>query len=205
MYLVGLTGGIASGKSHVASLLEQLGAGVIDADDVARQVVEPGSTGLVQVVGAFGYEVLLQSGELDRKKLGEIVFADPEKRVELEGILHPLIKVRTTELISRQREPIVVYAVPLLVEAKVDYPFDAVITVESGAENQIARLMSSRGMSEAEATQRIQAQTSAVEREAIADYAIDSSGTKDQTREQVEKVWEQLVQAERSKGSIAAN
>ena len=199
MYLVGLTGGIASGKSHVANLLNELGAGVIDADDVARQVVEPGSTGLVQVVGAFGYEVLLPSGELDRKKLGEIVFSDPEKRVELEGILHPLIKIRTTELISRQKEAIVVYAVPLLVEAKVDYPFDAVITVESGAENQISRLMSSRGMSEAEATQRIQAQTSAAEREAIADYVIDSSGTKDQTREQVENVWELLVEAERSK------
>ncbi len=200
MYLVGLTGGIASGKSYVANLLIELGAGVIDADDVARQVVEPGSSGLVQVVGAFGYEVLLPSGELDRKKLGEMVFSDPEKRVELEGILHPLIKIRTTELISRQKEAIVVYAVPLLVEAKVDYPFDAVITVESGAENQISRLISSRGMSEAEATQRIQAQTSAAEREAIADYVIDSSGTKVQTREQVEKVWNQLVEAERSKG-----
>lgn len=205
MYLVGLTGGIASGKSHVASLFAQLGASVIDADDVARQVVEPGSTGLVQVVGAFGYEVLLPSGELDRKKLGEIVFSDPEKRVELEGILHPLIKIRTTELIARQKQAIVVYAVPLLVEAKVDYPFDAVITVESGAENQISRLISSRGMSEAEAKQRIQAQTSSAEREAISDYVIDSSGTKDQTREQVEKVWEQLVQAERSKALNAAN
>ncbi len=205
MYLVGLTGGIASGKSHVASLFAQLGASVIDADDVARQVVEPGSTGLVQVVGAFGYEVLLPSGELDRKKLGEIVFSDPERRVELEGILHPLIKIRTTELIARQKQPIVVYAVPLLVEAKVDYPFDAVITVESGAENQISRLISSRGMSEAEAKQRIQAQTSSAEREAISDYVVDSSGTKDQTREQVEKVWEQLVQAERSKALNAAN
>jgi dephospho-CoA kinase len=205
MYLVGLTGGIASGKSHVASLFAQLGAAVIDADDVARQVVEPGSTGLVQVVGAFGYEVLLPSGELDRKKLGEIVFSDPERRVELEGILHPLIKIRTTELIARQKQAIVVYAVPLLVEAKVDYPFDAVITVESGAENQISRLISSRGMSEAEAKQRIQAQTSSAEREAISDYVIDSSGTKDQTREQVEKVWEQLVQAERSKALNAAN
>jgi dephospho-CoA kinase len=200
MYLVGLTGGIASGKSHVANLLEQLGASVIDADDVARQVVEPGSSGLVQVVGAFGYEVLLPSGELDRKKLGEMVFSDPEKRVELEGILHPLIKIRTTELIGHQKKAIVVYAVPLLVEAKVDYPFDAVITVESGADNQISRLISSRGLSETEAIQRIQAQTSAAEREAIADYVIDSSGTKDQTKEQVKRVWEQLVEAERSKG-----
>jgi dephospho-CoA kinase len=200
MYLVGLTGGIASGKSYVASLLSELGASTVDADQVARDVVVPGSPGLVQVVGAFGYEILLPSGELDRAKLGNIVFADPNKRLELEGILHPLIKRRTTQLIGEQVSDIVVYAVPLLVEANVDYPFDAIITVEAGIENQISRLMQSRSMTESDARARIQAQTSAVDREARADFVIDSSGSKEQTKQQVELVWQKLVESARAKG-----
>jgi dephospho-CoA kinase len=199
MYLVGLTGGIASGKSHVAKLFSELGASVIDADDVAREVVVPGSSGLVQIVGAFGYEVLLPSGELDRKALGEIVFSQPEKRIELEGILHPLIKRRTKQLIAEKKTEVVVYAVPLLVEAKVDYPFDAVVTVEAGVDNQVSRLMSSRSMSESEARQRISAQTGSAEREARANFVIDSSGTKQQTKEQVDRLWEQLLKAAKAK------
>ena len=199
MYLVGLTGGIASGKSYVASLLGELGASTVDADQVAREVVVPGSTGLVQVVGAFGFEILSPSGELDRAKLGEIVFADPEKRIELENILHPLIKARTTQLISEQPSEIVVYAVPLLVEANVDYPFDTIITVEAGVENQVSRLMTSRQMSESEAKARIEAQTTSVERVARANYVIDSSGSKDKTRLQVVEVWRQLLEAAKAK------
>ena len=199
MYLVGLTGGIASGKSHVANLLGGLGASVIDADQVAREVVIPGSPGLAQVVALFGTEILMPTGELDRQKLGEIVFSDPTKRLKLEQILHPLIKQRTTQLIAEQQTDIVVYAVPLLVEAKVDYPFDAVVTVEAGVENQISRLISSRSMSEAEATRRIQAQTSSAEREAIADFIIDSSGSKEQTRVQVNELWKKLVDLARTK------
>jgi dephospho-CoA kinase len=200
MYLVGLTGGIASGKSYVATLLEELGATTIDADQVAREVVVPGSTGLVQVVSAFGFEILLPSGELDRVKLGEIVFADSEKRVELENILHPLIKARTTQLISEQRSEIVVYAVPLLVEANVDYPFDSIITVEAGVENQVSRLMNSRQMSESDARVRIGAQTSSAERVTRANFVIDSSGTKEQTKLQVVEVWKQLLEAAKAKG-----
>jgi dephospho-CoA kinase len=200
MYLVGLTGGIASGKSYVASLLGELGASTVDADQVAREVVVPGSTGLVQVVGAFGFEILLPSGELDRIKLGNIVFADAEKRIELEKILHPLIKERTTKLFSDQVSDIVVYAVPLLVEANVDYPFDAIITVEAGVENQVARLMNSRQMAEADARARIGAQTSSAERRARANYVIDSSGTKEQTRLQVAEVWTKLLEAAKAKG-----
>jgi dephospho-CoA kinase len=200
MYLVGLTGGIASGKSYVASLLGELGASTVDADQVAREVVVPGSTGLVQVVGAFGFEILLPSGELDRIKLGNIVFADAEKRIELEKILHPLIKERTTKLFSEQVSDIVVYAVPLLVEATVDYPFDAIITVEAGVENQVARLMNSRQMAEADARARIGAQTSSAERRARANYVIDSSGTKEQTRLQVAEVWTKLLEAAKAKG-----
>lgn len=200
MYLVGLTGGIASGKSYVASVLAQFGASTVDADQVARDVVVPGSPGLVQVVGAFGYEILLPSGDLDRAKLGNIVFTDPKKRLELESILHPLIRARTTQLICEQVSDIVVYAVPLLVEASVDYPFDAIITVEAGVENQVSRLMASRSMPESEARKRIDAQTSRAEREARADFVIDSSGTKEQTKQQVELVWIQLLESARAKG-----
>jgi dephospho-CoA kinase len=200
MYLVGLTGGIASGKSYVASLLTEFGASTIDADQVAREVVVPGSPGLVHVVGAFGYEILLSSGELDRAKLGAIVFADPKKRLELEEILHPLIKARTTQLIGEQASEIVVYAVPLLVEANVDYPFDAIITVEAGVENQVSRLMQSRSMAESDARARIEAQTSASDRESRANFVIDSSGTKEQTKRQVELVWQKLIESARAKG-----
>ena len=200
MYLVGLTGGIASGKSYVASLLGQLGARTVDADQVAREVVVPGSVGLVQVIGAFGSEILLPNGELDRPKLANIVFSDAEKRIELERILHPLIKARTTQLISGQVSDIVVYAVPLLVEANVDYPFDAIITVEAGVENQVARLMNSRQLPEADARARIGAQTGSAERTARANYVIDSSGTKEQTKLQVAGVWEQILEAVKAKG-----
>jgi dephospho-CoA kinase len=205
MYLVGLTGGIASGKSYVASLLAEFGASTVDADQVAREVVVPGSSGLVQVVAAFGYEILLPSGELDRAKLGNAVFSDPNKRLELERILHPLIKKRTTELIAEQVSDIVVYAVPLLVEANVDYPFDAIITVEAGVENQLSRLIQSRSMSESDARARIQAQTSAGDREARANFVIDSSGSKEQTKQQVELVWRQLVESARAKRYSAKN
>jgi dephospho-CoA kinase len=200
MYLVGLTGGIASGKSHVANLLGQLGAAVIDADEVAREVVVSGSPGLAQVVDEFGDEVLAQSGELDRGKLGEVVFSEPTKRKQLESILHPLIKERTTELIAEQKADIVIYAVPLLVEAKVDYPFDAVITVEAGVENQMSRLIDSRGLTEADARLRIQSQVGQAEREAVADFVIDSSGSKEQTKKQVYLLWEKLVAASKERG-----
>jgi len=205
MYLVGLTGGIASGKSHVASLLEELGASSVDADLVAREVVVLGSVGLERVVEAFGHEILLPNGELDRAKLGKVVFADAEKRFELEQILHPLIKARTTQLISEQDSDIVVYAVPLLVEANVDYPFDTIITVEAGVENQVLRLMNSRQMSEDDARARIAAQTSSSDRKARAEYVIDSSGPKDSTKRQVTQVWDQLVEAAKAKSKSAAN
>jgi dephospho-CoA kinase len=199
MYLVGLTGGIASGKSYVASVLGELGASSVDADQVAREVVVPGSTGLEQVVAAFGDEILLLNGELDRAKLGSVVFANSDKRIELENILHPLIKVRTTQLLSEQTSKVVVYAVPLLVEAKVDYPFDAIITVEAGVENQVSRLMASRRLAEADARARIGAQANSADRVAKANFVIDSSGSKEQTKQQVVEVWNQLLQASKAK------
>jgi dephospho-CoA kinase len=195
MYLVGLTGGIASGKSYVATLLEQLGASSIDADVVAREVVVPGTIGYSQVVEEFGKRVLLPTGEIDRQLLGAMIFSDPTKRARLESILHPLIKQRTLQLISEHESEIVVYAVPLLIEAAVDYPFDAVVTVEAGEVNQVSRLMNSRGLTEEDAKLRISAQTSSERRKARADYVIDSSGTKEQTKAQVQDVWGKIVTA----------
>lgn len=199
MYLVGLTGGIASGKSFVASLLAEHGASTIDADEVAREVVSLGSPGLAAVASAFGPDVILPSGELDRQRLGDIVFSDPGSRLQLEAILHPLIKVRTTELINSQSSEIVVYSVPLLVEAKVDYPFDSIITVEAGPENQIERLVKSRSLTQDEAKKRVSAQTTGAKRVERANYVIDSSGSKEETKRQVDAIWQQLVSAARDK------
>ena len=195
MYLVGLTGGIASGKSFVASLLAEHGASTIDADEVAREVVSLGSPGLAAVASAFGPDVILPSGELDRKRLGDVIFSDPESRLRLEAILHPLIKIRTTELINSQSSEIVVYSVPLLVEAKVDYPFDSVITVEAGQENQIERLVKSRSLAQDEAKKRVSAQTTEAKRVERANFVIDSSGSKEETKKQVDAIWQLLVTA----------
>ena len=195
MFLIGLTGGIASGKSTVAKLLAAHGAETIDADQVAREVVEVGSTGLSSVVKEFGTGILSDTGELNREKLGAIIFADPNRRLILESILHPLIKTRTTELIAESKKAVVVYAVPLLVEAKLDYPFQMVITVEAGIENQVERLVKSRGFKVDQANERIAAQASRQQREARADFVIDSSGTHDQLAKQVDTLWGQIVSA----------
>lgn len=195
MFLIGLTGGIASGKSTVAKLLAAHGAETIDADQVAREVVEVGSTGLSSVVKEFGTGILSDTGELNREKLGAIIFADPNRRLILESILHPLIKTRTTELIAESKKAVVVYAVPLLVEAKLDYPFQMVITVEAGIENQVERLVKSRGFTVDQAKERIAAQASRQQREARADFVIDSSGTHDQLAKQVDTLWGKIVSA----------
>lgn len=199
MFLIGLTGGIASGKSTVAKLLASYGAETIDADQVARDVVLPGSVGLQAVVNEFGAEVLSGSGELDRDLLGQIVFKEPEKRKALEQILHPLIKKRTTELLAASKSSVVVYAVPLLVEANVDYPFDMILTVEAGVENQVERIVRSRGLSEADALRRIDAQASTAERSERADFVIDSSGTHGQLEQQIAALWRKIEQAAKKK------
>ena len=199
MFLIGLTGGIASGKSTVAKLLASYGAETIDADQVARDVVLPGSVGLQAVVNEFGAEVLSDSGELDRDLLGQIVFKEPEKRIALEQILHPLIKKRTTELLAASKSSVVVYAVPLLVEANVDYPFDMILTVEAGVENQVERIVRSRGLSEADAQRRIDAQASTAERSERADFVIDSSGTHAQLEQQIATLWPKIEQAAEKK------
>ena len=176
MYLIGLTGGIAAGKSTVAKRWAEHGALEIDADQVARDVVEPGTVGLGRVVEAFGSDVLTADGELDRKRLAMQIFSDAGKRELLNSILHPLIKERTKKLLSElPAESIVVYNVPLLVEAAVDHPFDLVVTVEAPEEEQLRRLVETRGLTESEARSRISAQAKPIERAARADRILNSN------------------------------
>jgi dephospho-CoA kinase len=192
MFLVGLTGGIASGKSTVAAMLSKYDNEIIDADEIAREVVLPGTVGLSKVVAEFGPQILEEDGSLSRAELAKLVFEDPEKRLTLEGILHPLIRARTLERISQSKCDIVIYIVPLLVEAKVDYPFDLVGTIEAGSENQIQRLVENRGMSTEDATARIAAQATEAERVARADVRIDGALSLADLETEVSKLWNQI-------------
>jgi dephospho-CoA kinase len=205
MFLVGLTGGIASGKSTISTMLAKLGAEVIDADLVAREVVEPGTQGHKEVVAEFGQGVIQPDGSLSRAALAEQVFADQAKRTKLEAILHPLIKQRTMQLIAQSKNAIVVYVVPLLVEAKVEYPFDLVITVESGVEKQIQRLRNSRGLTEDEAQSRIHAQASEAQRVARADIRLDGSVSLGELEAEVSKIWDLLVLKAEAKANNGKN
>lgn len=199
MYLVALTGGIAAGKSTVAKRWVENGAIEIDADDLAREVVEPGRPGLKQVIDAFGESVLADSGELDRKALAKIVFEDPEKRLLLNSILHPLIRKRTRELLEKlQGEDVVVYTVPLLVEAAVDHDFDLVVTVEAPEDEQIKRLISNRGLSEVEAKSRIASQAKPVERAARADRILNSNQDLNFLLRDADKLWLEIQSLARS-------
>ena len=176
MYLVGLTGGIAAGKSTVAKRWVEQGGFEIDADQLARDVVEPGTTGATQILETFGPEVFQANGSLDRAKLGGIIFADAELRKVLEAIVHPLVKAKAQELVAGLPEnTIAIYNVPLLVEASVDLPFDMVVTVEAPAKEQIERLVKHRGMSEAEAQKRVASQASPAQRANAADVILNSN------------------------------
>ena len=176
MYLIGLTGGIAAGKSTVAKRWVELGAIEIDADQVAREVVEPGTTGLQRIRENFGEQVIAADGSLDRAALGKIVFDDRSKLNGLNEIVHPLVKARTAELLAQlPQDSIVIYNVPLLVEAAVDHDFDIVVTVEAPEEDQIKRMVAHRGMTVAEAKARIATQAKPVERAARADRILSSN------------------------------
>jgi dephospho-CoA kinase len=196
MLLVGLTGGIGAGKSTVAARFAELGAHIIDADQLARDAVAPGSAGLAQVVAAFGSEILDSTGALDRAALGGIVFADPEARTRLEGIVHPEVSRLSSEAIARWREMdptgIVVYDIPLLVESKNVYSFDAVVVLTAPNATRIDRLVSLRGMNYAEAQRRVDSQVTEEQRLARADYVIDASTTLENTLAQVDAIWSQL-------------
>ena len=190
---VGLTGGIASGKSTVAAILTELGAVVIDADRIAREVVAKGTPGLARVVAAFGAEVLTPEGEMDRPRVAAIVFADPVKRQVLEQIIHPLVRARGQEL-EREApaDAVVVHDIPLLAETGQAAGFDAVIVVDVPEEIQIERMMRDRGVSEADARARIAAQASREQRRAVATYIIENTGTREDLRRRVTEVFDEL-------------
>jgi dephospho-CoA kinase len=205
MFLVGLTGGIASGKSTVSAMLERLGAEVIDADLVSREVVEPGTKALAEVVAAFGQGILEPDGSLSRPALAQLVFADSAQRVKLEAILHPLIKERTMQRIAQSKSSVVVYVVPLLVEAKVDYPFDLVVSIECGVETQIQRLIDSRNLSREDSLARITAQATEAQRVARADVRLDGSLTLIELEVEVSKLWESILRQASKKAENGKN
>ncbi len=191
---VGLTGGVASGKSTVAALLEELDAVVIDADQLAREVVEPGTPGLAAVVDAFGPDVLAADGSLDRPALGAVVFADEVARRRLERILHPLIRGRAAEMeAAAPPGALVVHDIPLLVETGQGDAFDAVLVVDVPVETQVDRMVTQRGWTREDAEARVAAQASREQRLAAATYVIDNTGTRDDLRERVTEVVDLLV------------
>jgi len=190
---VGLTGGVASGKSSVSSILRELGAVVIDADQLAREVVAKGTPGLERVVEAFGPEVLTADGDLDRPKVGSIVFADEDQRRVLESIVHPLVFERIVALEEAASEAdVVVHDIPLLAESGRADTFDAVIVVDAPAEVQIERMVRDRGWTREDAEARIAAQAGREDRRAIATYVIDNTGTLEDLRRKVTEVFEEL-------------
>jgi dephospho-CoA kinase len=201
MFLVGLTGGIAAGKSTVAAHWVSLGAVEIDADVLAREVVAPRSEGAAAVRAFFGDAVFDHDDVLNRKALAAQVFADSEKRIALEAIIHPLIRQRSTEGISSApAEAIVVYSVPLLVEAQVDLPFDFIVTVEAPHEKKIERMVSHRAMTFEEATARIAAQATPAQRANVAHAILSSNQSIDMLIKDAGKLWfkiEQLAEAKR--------
>jgi dephospho-CoA kinase len=190
---VGLTGGIGSGKSEVSRRLAEHGAVLVDADAVAREVVEPGTPGLAEVVAEFGDGVLLPDGSLDRERLGSIVFADEDRRARLNAIVHPRVGERMREIVERAPEDaIVVHDVPLIAENGLAGMYDLVVVVDAPVEEQVRRLTERRGMTEADARARIAAQATRERRLEIADRVIDNSGGLDRLAEQVDGLWAEL-------------
>jgi dephospho-CoA kinase len=190
---VGLTGGVAAGKSTVARILDELGAVLVDADVLAREVVAKGTTGLEEVVEAFGPEILTDDGELDRPAMGAIVFADAEKRRVLEGIIHPRVRERGAELeASAGPDDVVVHDIPLLAETGQAAGFDAVIVVDVPTELQVQRMVELRGMTREDAEARVAAQASREERLAIATHVVDNTGTLEDLRRRVTEVYREL-------------
>ncbi|MGV8968820.1 MAG: dephospho-CoA kinase [Microbacteriaceae bacterium] len=196
MYLIALTGGIASGKSVVASRLAQLGAVHIDADRLARDVVQPGTPALAKIVAEFGDEVIADDGSLNRQALGAIVFPDASKREILNGITHPAVWAKVVELCSAAQEAnpdaVIVYDVPLLVEASPERPitFDLVVVVHAPSSLRLERLMKLRGMTRQEASHRLNSQASDAERLAIADVVIENTGSIETMLQQVDSLWD---------------
>lgn len=186
--LVALTGGIGSGKSTVAARWVELGATEIDADILAREVVEPGSEGLAQVAAEFGHDLIRSDGTLDRQLLATRAFASPERRRKLEAILHPLIQERAKALTS-SIEGLIVYTIPLLVETQSPLQFDRVVTVSCPEAVRVDRLVTLRGLSPEEAMARIRSQATDQERERVSDTVIDSDCTLDELLARADEVF----------------
>jgi dephospho-CoA kinase len=196
--IIALTGGIASGKSTVSNRLAEHGAVIVDADRLAREVVEPGTPGLEAIRRRFGDAVIAQDGTLDRPALGSVVFSDANALSDLNAITHPAVwraaLDRFAEAEAADDEAVVVYDVPLLVEASPDRPlrFDRVVVVEAERAERIRRLVADRGMSEQDAVRRIGAQADDEQRRAVADVVIDNNGTRDELLQRVDALWSDL-------------
>lgn len=201
MKILGLTGNIASGKSTVARMLERMGARIIDADLIAREVVEPEKPAWVDLVRKFGPGILSPDGSIDRRRLGEIVFGDESKRRLLMDITHPRIKETVRERIAEYKKenvPVVVIEAALIVEKGGLREFlDGLIVVTADEESQIGRLMKRSGHTREEALARIGSQMPAGEKALHADYLIDNSGTEKETEAEVKKLWEEIIREER--------
>ncbi|MFX4261346.1 dephospho-CoA kinase [Pelotomaculum propionicicum] len=201
MIVIGLTGNIGSGKSTVARQLKNLGAKIIDADQVARQVVTPGSPGLQEIVNVFGPGVLDSAGKLDRKKMGSLVFANPQARERLNKITHPKIKQeieREIDLFNKgnktsPKNRVLVIDAPLLIEVGLEHNVDEIWVVKVNQEEQIERLAKRDGMTSKEALRRIAAQLPQEDKIKHAARVIDNSGSKDETIKQVDRHWEQMM------------
>ena len=192
MRVIALTGGIGSGKSLVGEYFADLGALVIDADQLARAVIERGTTGFDEVVAAFGDSILV-NGEINRRVLGELIFSDPALKAKLEAIIHPRVRSKFEELkASLEGDQILVYEIPLLFESGgVDDRFDSIITVEAKMEDRITRLLK-RGLLISEIDGRIAAQATREQRLSIADFLIENNGSPDELLRKVENIWDSL-------------
>jgi len=190
---VGLTGGVASGKSTVSAMLAELGAVVIDADLLAREVVARGTDGLTEIVAEFGPDVLTEDGDLDRPAMGAIVFADPERRKALEAIIHPRVRRRGREIEAEAAaDALVVHDIPLLAETGQAANFDAVIVVDVPTEVQVERMTTLRGMTREEAESRVAAQATRDQRLAVATHVVENTGTLGELRARVAEVHDRL-------------
>ena len=191
MFRIGLTGGIASGKTTVSSELARLGAVVIDADVLAREVVEPDTMGLEQVVDRFGPDVLSDGGVLDRAALAALVFSDDEARGDLNSIIHPLVRQRAQELEHQSPDDaVVVHVIPLLVETAQEDSFDAVLVVDVPVQLQLDRLMARNALTKEQASARVRAQADRQQRRRAATWIIDNSGPLSQTLAAVRALWD---------------
>lgn len=198
MKWIGLTGGLGTGKSTVASLLQEMGYPVVDADEMARLAVSPGSDGLAEILKAFGHRVVLPSGELDRRGLGRLVFNDREKLAQLESIIHPRVKdqvLKRRQMLEQEGHQMAFYDVPLLFEKGMEKLFDRIIVVTAGVDLQIERTMKRDQLTREEVLKRLEAQIPVAEKARRADFVIVNTGHAQELKTNVQKVVNELLKA----------